>query len=110
MLKFLITNKETINNRNVLSKYFTRRRLFISDNNIYDNMDKLKKVRTGGDILSNIHHRRIRDFITRLYRKTGKDYRPKIIKNEKNSNDKIKRINGLLKIFGHSIWKKVYNR
>ena len=43
-------------------------------------MDKLKKVRTGGDILSNIHHRRIRDFITRLYRKMGKDYRPKIIK------------------------------
>ena len=43
-------------------------------------MDKLKKVREGRDILFNIHHRRIRDFITRFYRKMGKDYRPKIIK------------------------------
>ena len=80
LLKYLITNKETINNRNILSKYFTRWRLFVSDNKNYDNMDKLKKVRTGGDILSNIHHRRIRDLITRLYRKMGKDYRPIIIK------------------------------
>ena len=42
-------------------------------------MEKLKKVRKAGDILSNIHHRRGRDFITRLYRKMGRDYRPKII-------------------------------
>ena len=80
LLKYVITNKETKYNRNLLSKYFTRWRLFVSDNKNYDNMDKLKKVRNGGDILSNIHHRRIRDFITRLYRKMGKDYRPKIVK------------------------------
>ena len=40
LLKFLITNKETINNRNILSKYFTRWRLFVSDNKNYDNIDK----------------------------------------------------------------------
>ena len=80
LLKYVITNKEIINNRNRLSKYFTRWRLFVGDNKNYDNMDKLKKVRNGGDILSNIHHRRIRDFITRLYRKMGQDYRPKIVK------------------------------
>ena len=80
LLKYVITNKEIINNRNILSKYFTRWRLFVGDNKNYDNLDKLKKVRNGGDILSNIHHRRIRDFITRLYRKMGKDYRPKIVK------------------------------
>ena len=80
LLKFIITNKININDRNLLSKYFTRWRLFVGDNKNYDNMDKLKKVRRGGDILSNIHHRRIRDFITRLYRKMGKDYRPKIVK------------------------------
>ena len=80
LLKYVITNKETKYNRNLLSKYFTRWRLFVSDNKNYDNMDKLKKVRNGGDILSNLHHRRIRDFITRLYRKMGKDYRPKIVK------------------------------
>ena len=76
LLKFVITNKETITNRNILSKYFTRWRLFVGDNKNYENMDKLKKVREGGDILSNIHHRRIRDFINRLYRKMSKDYRP----------------------------------
>ena len=80
LLKVLINNKEILNNRNLLAKYFTRWRLFVGDNKNYDNMDKLRKVRLGGDILSNIHHRRIRDFITRLYRKMGKDYRPKIVK------------------------------
>ena len=80
LLKALIINNQTINNRNLLSKYFTRWRLFVGDSRNYDNMDKLKKVRQGGDLLSNIHHRRIRDFITRLYRKMGKDYRPKIVK------------------------------
>ena len=80
LLRYVITNKETINNRNILSKYFTRWRLFVGDNRNYDNMDKLRKVRLGGDILSNIHHRRGRDFITRLYRKMGRDYRPIIVK------------------------------
>ncbi len=80
LLKALIINKQTINNRNLLYKYFTRWRLFVGDKRNYDNMDKLKKVGQGGDLLSNIHHRRIRDFITRLYRKMGKDYRPKIVK------------------------------
>ena len=80
LLRLLIINKETMDNRNLLSKYLTRWRLFVGDSINYDNMDKLKKVRLGGDILSNLHHRRGRDFITRLYRKMGKDYRPKIVK------------------------------
>ena len=80
MLKVVISNKERNINRNILSKYFTRWRLFVGDSQNYDNMDKLKKVRSGADILSNMHHRRGRDFITRLYRKMGRDFRPKIIK------------------------------
>ena len=72
--------KDIMNNRNTLSKYLARWRLFVSDNKNYDNLEKLKKVRRGGDILSNIYHRRQRDLITRLYRKMGKDYRPKIMK------------------------------
>ena len=79
-LKSVVSNKETINNRNTLNKYFTRWRLFVGDSQNYDNMDKLKKVRAGGDILSNLHHRRGRDFLTRLYRKMGRDFRPKIMK------------------------------
>ena len=81
LLKSFINKKENIKNNNILSKYFARWRLFISDSKNYDNLDKLKKVNQGGDILSNIHQRRARDFITRLYRKMGKDYRPNIIKN-----------------------------
>jgi hypothetical protein len=49
LLKALIINNQTINNRNLLSKYFTRWRLFVGDSRNYDNMDKLKKVRQGGD-------------------------------------------------------------
>jgi hypothetical protein len=33
----------------------------------------------GGDILGNLYNRRIRDLINRLYKKMGKDYRPKIL-------------------------------
>ena len=90
IIKNVFTNKEIINNRNTLSKYFARWRLFISDSKNYDNIDKLKKVNTGGDILSNIHHRRQRDFMTRLYRKMGKDYRPKIIEKLINKLEKPK--------------------
>ena len=56
-----------------------RWRLFISDKKHYDNMEKLKTVYKGGDILGNIKKRRQRDFIIRLYRKMGKDYRPIIL-------------------------------
>ena len=90
LLKNVFTNKDVINNRNTLSKYFARWRLFVSDKNNYDNLNKLKKVNSGGDILSNLYHRRQRDFITRLYRKMGKDYRPYIIKNLINNLEKPK--------------------
>ena len=33
----------------------------------------------GGDILGNLYNRRIRDLFNRLYKKMGKDYRPKIL-------------------------------
>ena len=33
----------------------------------------------GGDILGNIYHRKMRDLFNRLYKKMGKDYRPKIL-------------------------------
>ena len=80
IIKKVFMKKDIMNNRNTLSKYLARWRLFVSDNKNYDNLEKLKKVRRGGDILSNIYHRRQRDLITRLYRKMGKDYRPKIMK------------------------------
>ena len=57
----------------------TRWRLFTSDKRHYDNIEKLKKVSNGGDILANLKHRKQRDLIIRLYRKMGKDYRPIIL-------------------------------
>ena len=79
LLKFLITSLEAKNDRNVLSKYFTRWRLFVGDGKNYDNLEKLKLVMKGGDILGNIYNRRLRDLLNRLYRKMGKDYRPKFL-------------------------------
>jgi hypothetical protein len=69
IIKKVFMKKEQINNRNNLSKYLARWRLFVSDSKNYDNLEKLKKARRGGDILSNLYHRRQRDLITRLYRK-----------------------------------------
>ena len=54
----------------------TRWRLFISDKRHDGNIEKLKKVSNGGDILANLKHRRQRDLIIRLYRKMGKDFHP----------------------------------
>ena len=79
LLKFLITSLEVKNDRNALSKYFTRWRLFVGDGKNYDNLEKLKLVMKGGDILGNIYHRKMRDLFNRLYKKMGKDYRPKIL-------------------------------
>ena len=79
LLKFAVNSIETKSIRNLLSKYLTRWRLFIEDKKNSDYLDKLKKVNKAGDILSNIFHKRIRDFIIRLYRKMGKDYRPIIL-------------------------------
>ena len=90
ILRNVFNKKELTKNRNILSKYLARWRLFISDSKNYDNLDKLKKVRSGGDMLSKIHHRRLRDFITRLYRKMGKDYRPNIMKGLINKLEKPK--------------------
>ena len=79
LLKFLLTSLEAKNDRNALSKYFTRWRLFVGDGKNYDNLEKLKLVMKGGDILGNLKNRRLRDLFNRLYKKMGKDYRPKII-------------------------------
>ena len=79
LLRFLLTSLEAKNDRNILSKYFTRWRLFVGDNKNYDNLEKLKQVMKGGDILGNIYKRRLRDLLNRLYKKMGRDYRPKIL-------------------------------
>ena len=79
LLKYLFISKQNRLNRLILAKYMARWRLFVSDKNHYNNMIKLKRVYKGGDILENIKNRRIRNFIIRLYRKMGKDYRPVIL-------------------------------
>ena len=58
LLKYLITSLEVKNDRNTLSKYFTRWRLFVGDGKNYDNLEKLKLVMKGGDILGNLYNRR----------------------------------------------------
>ena len=79
LLKFLFISRENHTNKLNLAKYMTRWRLFTSDKRHYDNMEKLKRVYKAGEILSNLKHRKERDFIIRLYRKMGKDYRPLIL-------------------------------
>ena len=79
LLKYLFISRENHTNKLNLAKYMTRWRLFTSDKRHYDNIEKLKKVSNGGDILANLKHRRQRDLIIRLYRKMGKDYRPIIL-------------------------------
>ena len=79
LLKYIIITLNAKNNRNQLGKYFTRWRLFVGDNKNYDNLGKLKLVLKGGDKLDNLYKRRLRDLINRLYKKLGKDYRPKIL-------------------------------
>ena len=79
LLKYIFTTLNVKNNRNELGKYFTRWRLFVGENKNYDNIEKLRKVLKGGDLLDNLYKRRIRDLINRLYKKLGKDYRPKIL-------------------------------
>ena len=106
IIKKVFTYKEGKNNRNTLSKYFARWRLFISDSKNYDNLDKLKKVNKGGDILSKLHHRRQRDFITRLYRKMGKDYRPNILKKLINKLEKPK--SSLAECFNR--WRRICDK
>ena len=63
----------------ILAKYLARWRLFVSDKNHYDNVVKLGRVYKGVNILQNIKSRFQRDFIIRLYRKMGNDYRPIIL-------------------------------
>ena len=79
LLRYIITSLEVKNNRNTLAKYFTRWRLFVGDGKNYDNLEKLKLVLKGGDILGNIYHRRLRDLLNRLYQKLKKDYRPLLL-------------------------------
>jgi len=79
LLKYLFISRENHTNKLNMAKYLTRWRLFTSDKKHYDNVQKLKKVLDGGQILANLKHRRERDLIIRLYRKMGKDYRPIIL-------------------------------
>ena len=79
LLKFLVISNQNRLDKLNLAKYTTRWRLFVSDKKHYDNMEKLKKVYKGGDILGNLKARRQRDFIIRLFRKMGNDYRPIIL-------------------------------
>ena len=79
LLRYIITSLEANNNRNILYKYLTRWRLFVGDGKNYDNLEKLKLVLKGGDILGNIYLRRLRDLFNRLNQKLRKDYRPLIM-------------------------------
>ena len=79
LLKYLFVSKEARLNRLILAKYLARWRLFVSDKNHYDNIVKLGQVYKGVNILQNIKSRFQRDFIIRLYRKLGNDYRPIIL-------------------------------
>ena len=79
LLRFLITPLDAKNERNSLSKYFTRWRLFVGEGKNYDNLEKLKLVMKGGDKLGNLYNRRLRDLFYKLYQNMGKDYRPKIL-------------------------------
>ena len=79
LLRYIITSLQAKNNRNTLGKYLTRWRLFVGDSKNYDNIDKLKDVLRGGDLLDKLYKRRLRDLMNRLYRKLGKDYRPKLL-------------------------------
>jgi hypothetical protein len=79
LLKYLLVSKEARLNRLILAKYLARWRLFVSDKNHYDNIVKLGRVYKGVNILQNIKSRFQRDFIIRLYRKMGNDYRPIIL-------------------------------
>ena len=79
LLRYIITTLETKSERNTLAKYFTRWRLFVGDGKNYDNLEKLKLVLKGGEILGNIYHRRLRDLFNRLNQKMRKDYRPLLI-------------------------------
>ena len=79
LLKYLFISRENHTNKLNLAKYMTRWRLFTSEKKHYDNIEKLKQVLKGGDILANLKNRRERDFLIRLYRKMGKDYRPIIL-------------------------------
>jgi len=45
----------------------------------YDNLEKLKLVLKGGDILGNLYHRRLRDLLNKLYQKLRKDFRPLLL-------------------------------
>ena len=85
LLKYIITTLNAKNNRNRLGKYFTRWRLFVGENKNYDNLEKLKLVLKGGDLLDYLYKKRLRYVLYKLYKKLGKDYRPiilgKLIKN-----------------------------
>ena len=78
-MRYIINSLEAKNNRNFFSKYLTRWRLFVGDGKNYDNLEKLKLVLKGGDILGNLYHRRLRDLLNKLYQKLRKDFRPLLL-------------------------------
>ena len=90
LLKYIINSLNAKDNRNLLGKYFTRWRLFVGDNKNYDNLEKLKSVLKGGDLLDNLYKKKLRTPMNKLYEKLGKDYRPKILRNLIKNLDKPK--------------------
>ena len=54
----IIKSAKSITNKLNLAKYMTRWRLFTSDKRNNDNIEKLKKVSNGGDILANLKYSR----------------------------------------------------
>jgi hypothetical protein len=90
LLKYIITTLNVKDNRNKLAKYFTRWRLFVSANQNYDNLEKLKSVLQGADLLDNLYKNNLRKIMNKLYKKLGKDYRPKILRNIIKNLDKPK--------------------
>ena len=79
LLKYIISFMNIKNNRNLLSKYLSKWKLYIEDNRNNEYLDKLRTISKGSDILNNIYKRRPNDFMKKLYQKMNKDYRPIIL-------------------------------
>ena len=81
LLKYIISFMNIKNNRNKLSRYLSKWKLFLENSKNNNYLDKLKNTLKGGDLLDKIYKRRNNDLMKRLYQKMQKDYRPKILGN-----------------------------
>ena len=79
LLKFLYLTNQERNKRNILSQFLSRWKLFISEGQYYDNIDKLRKVREGFEKIQKLYTNRAFEIMMRLYRKMNKDFRPKYL-------------------------------